>query len=96
MSWNNPEKNTKFDYEGWFGVRELPEIREDANGIVDGPKKYIFAATRRWMDPNGDGQPDDGIDGWRLDVAFCVSHTFWKDWRKLVKSINPDAFVFAH
>jgi len=85
----------KFDYEGWFGVRELPELREDENGIVEGPKDYIFNITRRWMDPNGDGNPDDGIDGWRLDVAFCVKHQFWKDWRNLVKSINPSAYITA-
>lgn len=91
-SWND---EGKFDYEGWFGVRELPELREDENGIVEGPKEYIFNITKRWMDPNGDGNPEDGIDGWRLDVAFCVKHQFWKDWRKLVKSINPDAFLTA-
>jgi len=85
----------KFDYEGWFGVRELPELREDENGIVEGPRKYIFNITKRWMDPNGDGNPSDGIDGWRLDVAFCVEHKFWKDWRKLVKSINPEAYLTA-
>lgn len=85
----------KFDYEGWFGVRELPELREDKNGIVEGPKNYIFNITKRWMDPNGDGNPEDGIDGWRLDVAFCVKHQFWKDWRKLVKSINPQSYITA-
>jgi len=82
-------------YEGWFGVMELPELREDAQGIVAGPKEYIFAATRRWMDPDGDGDPADGIDGWRLDVAFCVSHAFWKDWRRHVRSINPQAYLTA-
>ena len=39
--------------------------------------------------------PDDGIDGWRLDVAYCVKHPFWKDWRKVVKSINPQAYLTA-
>jgi cyclomaltodextrinase / maltogenic alpha-amylase / neopullulanase len=94
-SWDDSEKRTSFDYEGWFGVRELPELREDENGIVDGPKQYIFDITKRWMDPDGDGNPSDGIDGWRLDVAFCVKHQFWKDWRKHVKSINPDAYITA-
>jgi len=92
-SWDNPETGEKFDYEGWFGVKDLPEIKEDSNGIVDEPKKYIFAATKRWMDPYGNGEIQAGIDGWRLDVAFCVNHKFWKDWRKLVKSINPDAYL---
>lgn len=94
-SWDDKVKGTKFEYEGWFGVKELPELREDENGIVDGPKKYIFDITKRWMDPNSDGKPDDGIDGWRLDVAYCIQHQFWKDWRKLVKSINPDAYLTA-
>jgi glycosidase len=93
------EKNGRlgipFRYEGWFGVAELPELREDENGIAEGPKEYIFHSTRRWMDPDGDGNPKDGIDGWRLDVAYCVGHPFWKDWRKYVKSINPIAYLTA-
>lgn len=95
VSWDDPAKKTKFKYNGWFGVKELPELREDAQGIVEGPKKYIFDCTRRWMDPDGDGDPGDGIDGWRLDVAFCVAHPFWQSWRGWVKQINPEAYLTA-
>ena len=94
-SWRDEEQGTKFEYEGWFGHHTLPEFREDEEGIVAGPREYIFAATRRWMDPDGDGDPSDGIDGWRLDVAFCVGHPFWKKWRKVVKEINPEAYLTA-
>jgi glycosidase len=94
-SWDDPVAGTKFAYDGWFGVENLPELKQDERGIVSGPRDYIFAATRRWMDPNADGDPDDGIDGWRLDVAFCVRHAFWKDWREHVRSINPDAYLVA-
>ena len=94
-SWGDASTGEEMTYEGWFGVRELPELREDENGIVSAPRDYIFQCTRRWMDPNGDGDPSDGINGWRLDVAFCVRHEFWKDWRRLVKSINPDAYLTA-
>ena len=93
-SWNNPATGEKFDYEGWFGVKSLPELREDENGIVKGPRDYIFAATKRWMNPRNLGT-ENGIDGWRLDVAFCISHPFWKAWRKRVKSINPEAYLTA-
>ncbi len=93
-SWRDEEKGTEFDYEGWFGVKSLPELREDENGIVSGPKNYIFAATKRWMDPH-DAGTEHGIDGWRLDVAFCIAHPFWKDWRKHVRSINPEAYLTA-
>lgn len=92
--WTKPSKfNVPFSYNGWFGVPELPEIREDSNGIVAAPRAYIYECTRRWMAPNG--KVKHGIDGWRLDVAFCIAHPFWKDWRKLVRSINDDAYLTA-
>ena len=93
-SWKDEAAGTEFDYEGWFGIKSLPELREDENGIVEGPKNYIFAATERWMNPKGEGI-ENGIDGWRLDVAFCVSHAFWKQWRTHVRSINPEAYMTA-
>lgn len=93
-SWDDPAKGTKFAYEGWFGVKSLPELREDEHGIVAGPRTYIFAATERWMNPKGRG-PRHGIDGWRLDVAFCVGHPFWKAWRTHVRRLNPEAYLTA-
>lgn len=95
ISWDDSAAGEKFDYEGWYGVKELPELMQDENGIVAGPKKYIFDITKRWMDPKGDGSLKEGIDGWRLDVAFMVKHKFWKDWRAHVKSINPEAYLTA-
>ncbi len=95
-SWDVPETETnEFDYKGWWGVKSLPELAEDEQGIVSGPREYIFAATRRWMDPNGDGDPSDGIDGWRLDVAEEVARPFWQEWYAHVKSINPQAITVA-
>ena len=93
-SWGDPAEGIEFDYEGWFGVKSLPELREDSTGIVEGPRQYIFAATERWMNPKGRGAAF-GIDGWRLDVAFCIGHPFWKRWRKHVRSINPEAYLTA-
>ena len=93
-SWDDEEAGTEFDYAGWFGVKSLPELKEDENGIVEGPKNYIFNATERWMNPKGKGT-EFGIDGWRLDVAYCVAHPFWKDWRTHVRSINPEAYMTA-
>ncbi|PKN02111.1 MAG: hypothetical protein CVU77_01435 [Elusimicrobia bacterium HGW-Elusimicrobia-1] len=87
------EAHTGRGYEGWAGFGGLPEFREDENGLVAGPKKHIFDITRRWMDPNGDGDPSDGIDGWRLDVPENVKMPFWVEWSRLVKSINPDAYI---
>ena len=83
-----------FEYAGWAGFGELPVFKKAAHGFAsDEVKQHVFDVTRRWMDPNGDGDPSDGIDGWRLDVPNEVAGPFWVEWRKLVKSINPDAYI---
>ncbi len=83
----------EFEYAGWYGVRELPELREDENGLVEPVRAHIHAVVRRWMDPNGDGDPSDGIDGWRLDVADMVALPFWREFRTWVRTINPEAYL---
>ncbi len=94
ISWRDSSTGKKFEYKGWFGVKTLPELKEDSTGIVAGPKQYIFNSTMRWMNPMNKGVAY-GIDGWRLDVAYDVGHPFWKDWRKWVRSINPNAYLTA-
>lgn len=92
--WDDPSTSeNEFEYAGWYGVKDLPEIREDENGIVSGPREHIRAIVKRWMDPNGDGDPSDGVDGWRLDVAEMVNHNFWIEFRKWVRKINPEAYT---
>lgn len=93
-SWKDEKLGKEFSYNGWWGVKELPEIREDSVlGLAIEPRNYIYEATKRWMSP--DGMQKNGIDGWRLDVAFCIDHQFWKDWSKVVKSIHPQAYLTA-
>jgi cyclomaltodextrinase len=93
--WADETEDGSTDIRTWEGYRELPEIMQNRSGITEGPKNYIFEITRRWMDPAGNGDLSKGIDGWRLDVAFCIKHPFWKKWRKYVRSINPEAFLVA-
>ncbi|MBU1096116.1 MAG: glycoside hydrolase family 13 protein [Bacteroidetes bacterium] len=88
---NTPEN--EFDYEGWIGVKDLPELKEDENGLIKPIKDHVFNVVKRWMDPNGDGDPSDGLDGWRLDVAEMVNLNFWKEFRTFVKNINPEAYI---
>ncbi|MFA4838490.1 MAG: glycoside hydrolase family 13 protein [Candidatus Neomarinimicrobiota bacterium] len=83
----------EFDYQGWYGVTDLPEVWEDENGPRKGFRNHIRAVVKRWGDPNGDGDPSDGIDGWRLDVAEMVSKSFWRDFHNWVKEVNPDAYL---
>jgi glycosidase len=93
-SWDNPQTpENEFRYQGWNGVRDLPEIKENENGLLDGPRDHIKLVIKRWMDPNDDADPSDGIDGWRLDVAEKVNIQFWRDFRIWVKEINPEAYI---
>ncbi len=95
-AWDDPETpENEFAYDGWWGYASLPEINEEDGTVVDGPKQYIYAAVARWMDPNGDGDPSDGIDGWRLDVVPDMGERWWREWHAHIRSINPDIFTTA-
>jgi cyclomaltodextrinase / maltogenic alpha-amylase / neopullulanase len=92
--WDDPlTSDNEFDYECWAGARSLPEFREDENGLIEPVKNHLHAIVERWMDPNQDGDPSDGIDGWRLDVAEKVNIKFWIEFRGWTKAINPEAYT---
>jgi cyclomaltodextrinase / maltogenic alpha-amylase / neopullulanase len=93
----------EFDYDAWLGVRSLPEITKvdvTTKRVVGHPyegdihpdvKKHIYDVTRRWLAPDGDLKK--GIDGYRLDVADHVGLKFWREFRTVVKGINPNAYL---
>ena len=93
--WFNVTSWDPLEYDCWGGYRSLPVFRKnDEHGIASKEvRDHIMAITTRWMDPDGDGDPSDGIDGWRLDVPNEVPLPFWIEWRTHVKSINPDAYI---
>ncbi len=105
--WDDPATpdTSEFAYTGWAGVPDLPEWRktnvtgDPAAGIpFDGDlaepvAEHVLAVTRRWLDPNGDGDPADGLDGVRLDVAEMVPLGFWRRYRAAVKAVNPEALI---
>ncbi len=86
-------EENEFDYKGWWNIRAMPEFNRTKENLTEEPKQHIFAITKKWMDPNSDGDNSDGVDGWRLDVARDVPLGFWREWRNVVKSINPDAYI---
>ncbi len=106
ISFDDPKTpENEFKYRGWVGIESLPEIKKvnittkRENGhpyegdINPGAKKHIFAVTKRWLAPGGDKAK--GIDGFRMDVADQIGLVFWRDWRKFVRSINPDAYLIG-
>lgn len=86
-------KDGTFSYKGWFNFKGLPEFGRDEENLVPPVREYIYHATERWMKPVVAGQEREGIDGWRLDVAFCVPPAFWRGWRKHVKALNAEAYI---
>ncbi|MHB9055431.1 MAG: glycoside hydrolase family 13 protein [Paludibacteraceae bacterium] len=100
---NPATPENEFTYKGWYGNAYLPELKKvdvttpRINGlpyegnINEGAKHHIFDVTKRWLAPDGD--VTRGIDGYRLDVAEQIGLGFWRDYRKFVKSINPDAYL---
>ncbi|MFP4289659.1 MAG: alpha-amylase family glycosyl hydrolase [Bacteroidales bacterium] len=108
-SFDDPQTDeNEFDYRGWLGVASLPEIKEteyhdhskrvttfEGDVYDDKVKEHIFAITRRWLDPNGDGDPSDGVDGYRLDVAAEMPLGFWREYREVVREVNPNAFLLG-
>lgn len=93
---DNPDtEHWEFRYKSWWGFESLPEFADNdaRDDLHPGPKEYLMNITRRWMDPDGNGDPGDGIDGWRLDVANEVPSGFWKDWNTLVRELNPEAYT---
>jgi len=94
--WYNVLTWDPLETEGWGGFGKLPVFQEDEYGFVDDTlREHLMAVTRRWLDPNGDGDPSDGVDGYRLDASNEVSRAFWEEWRKEVKRVNPNALIIG-
>jgi alpha-amylase len=61
--------------------------------------------SQKWLDPNNDGDPSDGIDGYRLDHVWQTypngpdgwgyNIDWWEDWKAALQTVNPDVVTFA-
>jgi glycosidase len=66
----------------WWKFKSLPKFNTDNPSV----RQYIFDVARYWI--------DQGIDGWRLDVPNEIDDDpFWAEFRHVVKSANPDAYL---
>jgi glycosidase len=107
IQFDDPETpDNEFKYEGWGGGNPyMPVFKKDiippndkvmpfeGNLHSESLKQHIFNVTKRWLDPDRDGNPADGVDGFRLDVSGEVPMGFWRDYRKVVRSVNPEAYI---
>lgn len=97
------ENQEKSKYKDWFHLHEFP-VKDvyppnyDTFGYVETMPKlntenpevrsYFLDVAAYWIE-------EFDIDGWRLDVANEVDHSFWKAFRKKVKSIKPDLYILG-
>jgi len=70
------------------------------------PVDLVTEWGQHWLDPNGDGDPSDGIDGYRLDHVWeqygygpdgwgYNLDDFWIPWKAALQTVNPNVFTFA-
>ena len=69
------------------------------------PTALVTGWAQHWLDPDGNGNPSDGIDGYRLDHVWYqypngpngwgYNIDWWADWNAALETINPDVFIFA-
>ena len=95
--WDSPYKdwfNISFDgnsnyndglwYEGWEGHYDLVKLNLRNPAVTE----HIFNCVRRWRE-------EFGIDGLRLDVAYCLDFEFLKNLRGVCKALDPEFFILG-
>ncbi len=71
-----------FWYEGWEGHYELVKLNLQNPAVVD----YLLDCIRFW-------EEEFGIDGLRLDVAYCLDQNFLRTLRAFTETLKPDFFL---
>ncbi len=70
------------NYACWWNLPALPTFNH-SNPVV---RAYLLDVARYWI--------EQGVDGWRLDVASEIREPgFWQEFRRVVKRANPDAYI---
>lgn len=75
----NTQYNDGFWYEGWEGHNELVKLNLWNPAVVE----HQFAAIRSWVE-------NFGIDGLRLDVAYCLPPEYLKQLRAFTRTLKED------
>ncbi len=86
--WNNPEHTR---YQAFAGIGFMPELNYDSPRV----REYMIEVALHWLDPNGDGDPSDGVHGFRADVAKDVPLDFWRELRAAMDRVNPSAVILG-
>ncbi len=108
MLWDDRAKGIA--EEGPFGLRDIAHFGRDTHGVTTVDLKhpkvraYFDNYLKGWVDPDGDGKFDDGVDGFRLDhmmddlddkgLLTNLFRDFWNPAFAKLRALNPDlAFI---
>lgn len=80
----NSNYNDGLWYEGWEGNYDLVKLNLQNPEVVE----HIFDAVRYWVE-------EFGIDGLRLDVAYCLDENFVRGLRSFTEQLKPDFFLLG-
>ena len=78
----NSNYNDGFWYEGWEGHYELVKLNLRNPAVAD----YLLDCIRFWVE-------QFGIDGLRLDVAYCLDKDFLRRLRSFCNGLKPEFFL---
>lgn len=82
--YEHPVEMSRVNYRVFGTSPGMPKLNTENPGL----KKYLLDAVAEWT-------RSAKIDGWRLDVSDEIDHAFWRDFRKTVKEINPQAVIIG-
>lgn len=89
-------------YVNWFSVEGFPVVQHPEpnyrtcsgcwylpkwNAYNPEVRAHHLDVARHWI--------AEGIDGWRLDVPYFINHTFWREFRDVVKEAGDDLYIVA-
>ncbi|MGC3955474.1 MAG: glycoside hydrolase family 13 protein [Propionicimonas sp.] len=96
------EREAASPYVNWFSVEGFPVTAHPTpnyrtcsgcwylpkwNAYNPEVREHHFKVARYWI--------EQGIDGWRLDVPYFLNHSFWREFREVVKPLGDDLCIIA-
>lgn len=74
----------KINYECFASCAYMPKWNTSNKAV----QEYLVGIATYWIEKYN-------IDGWRLDVSDEISHEFWRDFRRAVKSAKSDCILLG-
>ncbi len=74
---------SQLGYEAWWDLPALPKL----NVLNPEVREYLLGVAEHWI--------RFGADGWRLDVPDLIDDDFWREFRRRVRAVDPEAYIVA-